>query len=113
MEKIKTEAIVLVRKGNAFKAFDILVPTDKGSKWMNADLFIETCAKFELPMVPTIATIPFDFDKVMALVEGNTTIPNISHIREGIVVKPLIDRWDERLGRVCLKFINPKYLEKN
>lgn len=104
-----------------FRAFDILVPpldaqqpnqNSTPGRWLNADEFIEICDKYQIPRVPLLATMPFDFDKLIAMAEGNSTIDN-NTLREGCVVKPQIDRWDERLGRVSLKIVSPVFLERN
>jgi len=31
------------------------------------------------------------------------------HIREGVVVKPVKERWNERVGRVIMKYIGEEY----
>ena len=95
-----------------FRAFDILIPADPIPRWMDADEFTATCDKFEVPRVPLLGIVPFDFSQIQKMAEGNTTFP-ATHVREGCVVKPTKDRWSEFLGRVSLKIINPKYLEIN
>lgn len=94
-----------------FRAFDIRLPS---GAWMCAGEFIETCEKYGIPAVPVVAFgVQFDFDHVVELASGDSLIPGAGHYREGVVVKPLTERWDERLGRVSLKAINPTYLEKS
>lgn len=89
--------------------FDLLKPD---GTWMDADA--AKLAAPELPWVPQIAyDMPYNFDKLVALAEGNSVIPGANHIREGVVVKPIHERNDPRLGRVLLKIINPSYLEKD
>jgi hypothetical protein len=96
-----------------FRAFDILVPGDPIPRWMDSDAFNETCDKFEIPRVPLLGIMPYNFDEMIKMAEGNTTMPGATHIREGCVVKPKKERWSEFLGRVSLKIINPKFLEIN
>jgi len=98
-----------VNGGVAFAAFDILKPD---GKWMDTDEFFEICDKNSIPHVPIVASVSFDFDTVAKLCEGNSLVPGANHIREGVVICPIKERWDERLGRVKLKVINPSYLEK-
>ncbi len=43
---------------------------------------------------------------------GNTTVGTAAHIREGVVVKPLVERTDPKIGRVILKYLNDDYLLK-
>jgi hypothetical protein len=47
--------------------------------------------------------------------EGKTTVTGgkADVIREGVVVKPLIERWDPRYGRLVLKCVNPDFLAGN
>lgn len=96
-----------------FRAFDILIPNDPIPRWMDAQEFIDTCDKYEIPRVPLLAVMPYDFENLVAMAEGNTTIGGATHIREGIVVKSEKERWSPELGRVSLKIINPKFLEIN
>lgn len=90
-----------------FAAFDIL---RRNGTWMDSQEFLDTCRKWNIPTVPVISeSIAFDFDAVVKLAEGKTTIPGATHIREGVVVAPVKERWENRLGRVKLKVINPEY----
>lgn len=92
-----------------FAAFDIRLPS---GSWLNPVDFLNTCSAYQIPVVPTLAiNHPIKFDELSKFAEGKSTLAD--HIREGCVIKPMIDRWDERLGRVSLKLINPEYLEKN
>ena len=54
----------------------------------------------------------FDLDAVLVLAEGNSLVPGANHMREGIVVKPIKERTDPEVGRVCLKVVSNAYLEK-
>lgn len=93
-----------------FRAFDILRPD---GRWMDGEQFLAECRTHGIPHVPVLEeSFAFEFEKVIEFSVGNTTIPNANHIREGCVVKPTKERWDDRLGRVNLKIINPAYLEK-
>lgn len=94
----------------AFRAFDILSPE---GKWLDAADFMRICDCYGVPRVPVLYEGPFDFEKVKALADGMTTLGGSKHIREGVVVRPAKERWDERLGRVCLKVVSAAYLEKN
>jgi len=86
------------------RVFDVLTPEG----WMSWPDLMKT----GLALVPLIGVMSFDFDVLLALASGNSLIPGAeSQIREGVVVKPLVERWDEAVGRVSFKIINPKYLE--
>lgn len=85
--------------------FDLLL----GSQWVSA----RDARGFapDLPWVPTVADgVPFDFDTVLALAEGPSLVPGAPHVREGVVVKPLIERTCLELGRVNLKVIGNGYM---
>lgn len=90
-----------------FAAFDIL---DK-DQWLNYNDAREIGAG--LTWVPELYRGEFDENTLRMLAEGPSTISNANHIREGIVIKPLIERQDPNIGRVQLKIVSNKYLEKN
>jgi hypothetical protein len=46
----------------------------------------------------------------MKLADGKSEIA--SHIKEGIVIKPVKERWEHRCGRVIFKHISEAYLVK-
>jgi len=61
---------------------------------------------------PVVYRGPFDLDKMRALADGPSLIPGANHIREGIVVAPVVERYDMRAGRCKFKFVSPAYLER-
>lgn len=90
-----------------FRAFDVL----KNGEWMDYDDWIT-----DTPVsswIPVIYRGPFDFDKLVALSDGDSLIPGAKHMREGIVVRPVKDRRDDHLGRVHLKLVSNRFLEKD
>lgn len=89
-----------------FMAFDVL---DPGGRWLDWADFRELMTKWNVPTVPILAeNVPFKLEEVIKMAEGKTTT-NGKHIREGCVICPVKERWDNRLGRVKLKIINPEY----
>ncbi len=92
------------QKPLSIAVFDIL---DAG-RWLNAQEARDIGAK--LPWVPYIGTFDYEFDTVVAFSDGPSLIAQ--HYREGCVVKPLIERNDVHIGRVCLKCVGSTYLEK-
>ncbi|MEW6212175.1 MAG: RNA ligase family protein [Acidobacteriota bacterium] len=90
-----------------FAVFDIL----DGSRWLDSEEALEIAP--HLPWVPRVAAgIRFDVETVLALAEGPSLVSGADHIREGIVVKPMRERTDPEIGRVCLKVVSNAYLEK-
>lgn len=86
--------------------FDLL----RGSEWINAE---EARALGPaLPWVPVVAMPEFDLESILAFAEGPSLMPGADHVREGVVVKPLVERLDAEVGRVQLKAIGNGYLER-
>ncbi len=65
---------------------------------------------WDLPWVPIIYQGPFDEEKLRQLAEGQSQIPGADNIREGIVIKPIIERFNEDIGRLQLKIVSNAYL---
>lgn len=91
-----------------FAAFDVL-RTD--GSFESASVYREMAATCGVPLVPLLATIPYDFEAVCAYAEGPSLVPGADHIREGCVVKPMTERFHQAVGRVILKVVGAGYLE--
>jgi RNA ligase (TIGR02306 family) len=89
-----------------FVAFDIML----GSNWISHDLAREIAP--ELPWVPEVYRGPFDWDKLCQLAEGDTVLGGGRHCMEGLVIKPINERDTLEVGRLQLKLISNRYLEK-
>lgn len=62
--------------------------------------------------VPVIYRGPFDVEQARSLREGMEQVSGKQlHIREGVVVRPYVDRRASDERRLALKLINPKYKE--
>ena len=88
-----------------FRAFDLLAD----GKYLDAADFAALCDRFDVPPVPVLYRGPYALETVKALSEGATTL-GADHIREGVVVRPVHERIDPKVGRVCLKYIGDPYL---
>ncbi|HYE57864.1 MAG TPA: RNA ligase family protein [Rhodothermales bacterium] len=92
-----------------FAAFDLLV----GGEWVAPIRAREWSGPFGLPWVPTIASgEPFDLATALKWAEGPSLVPGADHVREGCVVKPMNERCDLAVGRVCLKVVGNGYMER-
>ncbi len=92
-----------------FAAFDIKID----GSYVDYEIFIKLCEKFNIPTVPVIATIPFNLEKIKELTKGRSILAEknkTSHIREGVVVTSLVENEDRRVGRKILKMLNDDYL---
>lgn len=90
--------------GIGFRSFGIKV----GDKFLDWQDFENACVKFGVPMVPVLYKGPFDMAKILALAEGKTTIGDAPLI-EGVVVVPVKERCDPKIGRVTLKVVGIGY----
>jgi RNA ligase (TIGR02306 family) len=88
-----------------FAAFDILVD----GKYLDYNRFTEICGKYGIPICPIVYSGPYSIQKAKEMAAGNTLMGD-THIREGVVVKPVIERSSPRCGRVIFKVINDDYL---
>ena len=102
-----------------FRAFDVL----DGLNFWDAQHLFSTLSTDRL--VPLLGVHSFDFEKLKELAEGETLIPcdrntnqpdktgkkPLPNMREGIVVRPGIERQDYKAGRVHLKLVSNNYLE--
>lgn len=62
--------------------------------------------RLDLPGVPVLYRGPWSLD-AHTHAEGQSILA--PHVREGFVVRPVIERFDERIGRVILKLIGQGY----
>jgi RNA ligase (TIGR02306 family) len=93
------------QQGLAIAIFDVM----SEGRWLNAEEARDAAPN--VPWVPFIGIYDYDFAVVVAASDGKSLIAD--HYREGCVVKPLIERRDLHLGRVCLKCVGATYLEKD
>lgn len=95
----------------SFRVFDILVDGEYADYWDMRDLLDDVQAEtgIALEEVPILYIGPFSHDSVITHTRGTTTFGSV-HMREGIVIRPLFERYHDRLGRVILKSINEDYL---
>lgn len=86
-----------------FFAFDVLMPD--GTWAWPGNVGFGLC-------VPVVTVGAFD-ESMLALADGQTLVPGAKHIREGIVIRALDRERVARLGRVHLKVVSNKFLEKD
>ena len=63
--------------------------------------------------VPELYRGLLDDSVLKALAEGQSTLPGADNIREGIVIKSIPERSDPYIGRMQMKLVSSKYLEKS
>jgi len=62
---------------------------------------------------PLLYSGPYNFDKMCELAEGLTVLGGGNHVREGVVVRPIKERVNERLGRAVIKFVGAGFTERS
>ena len=92
-------------KKKGFRAFDVYVD----GEFLDFHGFADLCDLHGVERVPVIYQGPFDLEKIKEASVGRSTIPGANNIREGVVVRPAVERRDPALGRVVLKFISTEY----
>jgi len=96
------------QKSPTFRVFDIYLGSYPTGRYANDEELESLLSLVGIPRVPVLGKFEYSVDAVMALRDGKDTISD-SNIREGVVVRPLIERRDQYLGRVQLKFVSPDY----
>jgi len=91
-----------------FAAFGILNKTT----WLDFDDARNSAGGYTVPCVPLLYSGPFDIEKIKELAEGDSSWPRANHMREGVVILPDKERTNPEIGRVQLKIVSNRYLEK-
>ena len=89
-----------------FAAFDAM--NLKSRKYLDVADFLNLMDKLEIPTVPILYIGPWDDSLIEQYAEGRSTLAD--HVREGFICRPMVERWDHRVGRVVLKFVGEGYL---
>lgn len=98
--------------GPALRVFNVLdVPA---RRLLDREDLLDALASAGLEPVPQLGAVVLDHsvDELVALAEG-TSVLNPKVQREGIVLRPAVEEYDETVGgRLSFKAINPKFLLK-
>lgn len=100
-----------------FRVFDIFVGNPKTTRngsvgrYLNDAELEKACQNLELERVPVLYRGPFSKEAMKQYTDGFETVSGKKlHIREGIVIRPTVERYSEEIGRVQLKNVSEKYL---
>jgi RNA ligase (TIGR02306 family) len=83
----------------AMRVFDVFDVQTR--RFFNYDVCGDWADERGFDFVPFLYVGPYDHAQVVGLAEGPSRLA--PHTREGIVVRPVAERWDQRCGRVGLK----------
>jgi len=92
-------------QGPALRVFDILL----GQRYVDYHELESYSKSLDLTLVPTLYRGPYSWDIVERLAEGSSTL-DPSHIREGVVIRPVKESYHYSLGRVILKLHGQGFL---
>ena len=95
------------RRGYAL--FDVRIGDARTGRYLNPDELHHFADTLEVPAVPTLYRGPHSQAAMEEHLAGRDTFSG-SHSREGIVITPVQEREDWRLGRVKLKAISKHHL---
>ena len=87
--------------------FDVMID----GKYLDVVAFHHWCRERDFEFAPVLYAGDFDLEKIRSLTIGNSVYAPSQKVREGVVVKPLIDTTCH-MGRKMLKFISDEYLLK-
>jgi tRNA-binding EMAP/Myf-like protein len=97
-----------------FFVFDVLDPQGKWLPLLDSD---GTCPFMEIAeilqhWVPPLYKGPYSESAVAPYIDGPSMVPGAKHIREGIVIRPVVEREIRNLGRLQLKIVSNDFLDK-
>ena len=102
------------QSGLAFRAFDIAVD----GQYLDNSERLELLSQYHVESCPELYWGPFSIQKMNELVDGPTLVCDVAQIkepfkgREGIVIRPIQERYDVALGRVILKYVSVDYHDR-
>jgi RNA ligase (TIGR02306 family) len=91
-----------------FRAFDIYIGRPGYGRYLNYEEFVSKC-KGHFESVPSLYRGPYSKETELKFRSGQDAVAG-TNLREGIVIKPVVERSDPILGRVILKSVSPEYL---
>ena len=99
------------RGQNGFRAFAIYKGLRSRFKVLNSDELDMVLSNMMIERVPVLYRGPFSKEVMNEHTNGLETVSGKEmHIREGIVITPVIERYDNQIGRVILKNVSSDYL---
>lgn len=96
-----------------FRVFDVYVGRPGSGKYLGDTELEAACKRLGLKRVPVLYRGPFSKKVLLEHTDGFETISGKEiHIREGVVVRPAVERRHEEIGRVQLKNVSGNYLTR-
>jgi RNA ligase (TIGR02306 family) len=96
-----------------FRLFDIYHGYRSRGYYFSDYTVDDFCSDAPIDRVPLVYRGPYSKELMIKLAnDPEDSFPNCKHIREGIVIKPVQERRDPKLGRVVLKTRSEKYMSR-
>lgn len=96
-----------------FRFFDIYVGVPGQGVYVHGEDLEHWAQVLCLEQVPVLYSGPFSVEKMLELTNGKETVSGqAAHIREGVVIRPLLEEWSSEIGRVQLKSVSADYLTR-
>lgn len=93
-----------------YRLFDVYVGKPRQGRFLNYKECKSFADEIGVERVPSLFIGEYSYKKVMELTDGKTTLgKNKDQIREGVVIRPLNERYIDDLGRVFLKSVSQAY----
>lgn len=100
------------RDDPSFALFDIYLGRPGVGHWLNRAELSHIAGEIA-PPVPVLYRGPLTENCVSHAIALKTVMGAGSHLAEGVVIRPLRERIDRRIGRVVLKHVSPEYLARS
>ena len=94
----------------SYRLFDVYVGKPRQGRYLDFNECKAFAEEIGIERVPSLYVGPYSYEKVKEYTDGKTTCgTNLEQIREGIVIRPLNERVEDKLGRVMVKSISQAY----
>lgn len=94
--------------------FDIAVDEGNDCNWLTQGQVRDICLRNHLKYAPVLYEGGYDYEALAALAEGHTSLGNVIHLREGLVVRSVPERHSTVVkGRAIAKFVSAGYLTRS
>lgn len=90
--------------------YDLYTMVDGNPRFLDFEDYNKLVQKLELKICPVLKYCSFD-QSILDLRNGPSTL-DPSHCREGIIIRPIKERYNYLLGRVIVKVIGEDYLTR-
>lgn len=94
-----------------FRVFDVYRGSPGQGHYLDDAALDAFCEMYGLERVPVLYRGPYDREVVLEHTRGAETVSGEQlHVREGVIIRPQVERHHEQIGRVQLKSVSEDYL---